>query len=49
MTAMEGGKPVNNEKLRILSQVVTGIGCPGTGVIMKYSLTIHRLSSAATI
>jgi len=48
-TAMTGGGPVNNDNLRVLSQVVTGIGFLGAGVIMKNGLTIHGLSSAATI
>mgnify|MGYP002622207954 CR=1 FL=1 len=43
------GTPVNNDNLRVLSQVVTGIGFLGAGVIMKNGLTIHGLSSAATI
>ncbi|MCR5821963.1 MAG: MgtC/SapB family protein, partial [Bacteroidales bacterium] len=49
MTAMASGGPVNNDSLRVLSQVVTGIGFLGAGVIMKDGLTIHGLSSAATI
>ncbi|MCR5822155.1 MAG: MgtC/SapB family protein [Bacteroidales bacterium] len=49
MTAMASGGPVNNDNLRVLSQVVTGIGFLGAGVIMKDGLTIHGLSSAATI
>ena len=49
MHAMAGGGPVNNDNLRVLSQVVTGIGFLGAGVIMKDGLTIHGLSSAATI
>ena len=40
---------MNNDNLRVLSQVVTGIGFLGAGVIMKDGLTIHGLSSAATI
>ena len=49
MTAMASGGPVNNDNLRVLSQVVTGIGFLGAGVIMKNGVTIHGLSSAATI
>ena len=49
MAAMSSGGPVNNDNLRVLSQVVTGIGFLGAGVIMKNGLTIHGLSSAATI
>lgn len=49
MEAMVSGGPVNNDNLRVLSQVVTGIGFLGAGVIMKDGLTIHGLSSAATI
>ena len=45
---MSGG-PVNNDNLRVLSQVVTGIGFLGAGVIMKDGFTIHGLNSAATI
>lgn len=49
MSARLGGGPVNNDNLRVLSQVVTGIGFLGAGVIMKDGLTIHGLTSAATI
>ncbi|MBP5540210.1 MAG: MgtC/SapB family protein [Bacteroidales bacterium] len=49
MHATATGGPVNNDNLRVLSQVVTGIGFLGAGVIMKDGLTIHGLSSAATI
>lgn len=49
MRAIAAGGPVNNDNLRVLSQVVTGIGFLGAGVIMKNGLTIHGLSSAATI
>ena len=49
MGAMSAGGPVNNDNLRVLSQVVTGIGFLGAGVIMKNGLTIHGLTSAATI
>ena len=49
MHAIASGGPVNNDNLRVLSQVVTGIGFLGAGVIMKNGLTIHGLNSAATI
>jgi putative Mg2+ transporter-C (MgtC) family protein len=49
MSAKLAGGPVNNDNPRVLSQVVTGIGFLGAGVIMKNGLTIHGLSSAATI
>ena len=49
MRAQLSGGPVNNDNLRVLSQVVTGIGFLGAGVIMKNGVTIHGLSSAATI
>ncbi|MBQ3780655.1 MAG: MgtC/SapB family protein [Bacteroidaceae bacterium] len=49
MRAIATGGPLNNDNLRVLSQVVTGIGFLGAGVIMKDGLTIHGLSSAATI
>ena len=49
MGAIAAGGPVNNDNLRVLSQVVTGIGFLGAGVIMKDGVTIHGLSSAATI
>lgn len=49
MRAMASGGPVNNDNLRVLSQVVTGIGFLGAGVIMKNGITIQGLSSAATI
>ena len=48
-TSIQNGGPVNNDNLRVLSQVVTGIGFLGAGVIMKDGLTIHGLNSAATI
>ena len=49
MAAQAAGGPVNNDNLRVLSQVVTGIGFLGAGVIMKNGVTIHGLTSAATI
>jgi len=48
-TAINSGGMVNNDNLRVLSQVVTGIGFLGAGVIMKDGFTIHGLNSAATI
>lgn len=47
--SMQSGGPINNDNLRVLSQVVTGVGFLGAGVIMKDGLTIHGLNSAATI
>ena len=47
--AIESGGMVNNDNLRVPSQVVTGVGFLGAGVIMKNGLSIHGLSSAATI
>lgn len=44
-----GSGPVNNDNLRVLSQVVTGIGFLGAGVILKDGANIRGLSSAATI
>lgn len=48
-SAVLSGGPVNNDNLRVLSQVVTGVGFLGAGVIMKDGFTIHGLNSAATI
>ena len=48
-TLVAVGACVNNDNLRVLSQVVTGIGFLGAGVIMKDGFTIHGLNSAATI
>ena len=47
--AVLSGGPVNNDNLRVLSQVVTGVGFLGAGVIMKDGFTIHGLNSAATV
>lgn len=47
--AIQSGGPVNNDNLRVLSQVVTGVGFLGAGVIMKDGFTIHGLNSAATV
>lgn len=48
-TAVQSGGPVNNDNLRVLSQVVCGIGFLGAGVIMKDGFTVHGLNSAATL
>ncbi|MBO4403179.1 MAG: MgtC/SapB family protein, partial [Bacteroidales bacterium] len=48
-TAIQSGGPVNNDNLRVLSQVVTGIGFVGAGVILKDGISIHGLNSAATL
>lgn len=47
--AMAAGEPANNDSLRVLSQVVTGVGFLGAGAIIKEGFTIHGLNSAATI
>ncbi len=39
----------NIDRLRVVSQVVTGIGFLGAGVIMRDGFTIHGLNTAATI
>ncbi|MBO4741395.1 MAG: MgtC/SapB family protein [Bacteroidales bacterium] len=39
----------NIDRLRVVSQIVTGIGFLGAGVIMKDGFTIHGLNTAATI
>lgn len=39
----------NTDRLRVVSQIVTGIGFLGAGVIMKDGFTIHGLNTAATI
>lgn len=49
MAATQAGGPVNNDNLRVLSQVVTGIGFLGAGVILKDGFNIHGLNSAATL
>lgn len=48
-SAVAAGGPVNNDNLRVLSQVVTGVGFLGAGAIIKDGFTIHGLNSAATI
>lgn len=47
--AMASGGPVNNDNLRVLAQIVTGIGFLGAGVILRDGFTIHGLNSAATL
>jgi len=49
LNSIAAGGPVNNDNLRVLSQIVTGIGFLGAGVIMKNGVNIYGLSSAATI
>lgn len=49
MHAMNTGGPVNNDNLRVLAQVVTGIGFLGAGVIIRDGFTVHGLNSAATV
>ena len=49
MAAVLSGGPVNNDNLSVLSQVVTGVGFLGAGVILKDGFTIHGLNSAATV
>lgn len=39
----------NMDRLRVVSQIVTGIGFLGAGVIMKDGFTIHGINTAATI
>lgn len=39
----------NIDRLRVVSQVVTGIGFLGAGVIMRDGFNIHGLNTAATI
>ena len=47
--AITSGGPVNNDNLRVLAQIVTGIGFLGAGVILRDGFTIHGLNSAATL
>lgn len=47
--AIAVGGPVNNDNLRVLAQIVTGIGFLGAGVILRDGFTIHGLNSAATL
>ena len=39
----------NMDRLRVVSQIVTGIGFLGAGVIMKDGFTIHGINTAATV
>lgn len=47
--AVTSGGLVNNDNLRVLAQIVTGIGFLGAGVILRDGFTIHGLNSAATL
>ncbi len=47
--AITAGGPVNNDNLRVLAQIVTGMGFLGAGVILRDGFTIHGLNSAATL
>ena len=47
--AVADGGLVNNDNLRVLAQIVTGIGFLGAGVILRDGFTIHGLNSAATL
>lgn len=47
--AIADGGPVNNDNLRVLAQIVTGMGFLGAGVILRDGFTIHGLNSAATL
>ena len=47
--SIANGGPVNNDNLRVLAQIVTGIGFLGAGVILRDGFTIHGLNSAATL
>ncbi len=47
--SIASGGLVNNDNLRVLSQIVTGIGFLGAGVILRDGFTIHGLNSAATL
>ncbi|KWW30954.1 MAG: putative Mg2+ transporter-C (MgtC) family protein [bacterium P3] len=47
--AVAAGGLVNNDNLRVLAQIVTGIGFLGAGVILRDGFTIHGLNSAATL
>ena len=47
--AVASGGMVNNDNLRVLAQIVTGIGFLGAGVILRDGFTIHGLNSAATL
>ena len=47
--AVAAGGPVNNDNLRVLAQIVTGMGFLGAGVILRDGFTIHGLNSATTL
>lgn len=47
--AVVSGGMINNDNLRVLAQIVTGIGFLGAGVIMRNGFTVHGLNSAATL
>ena len=47
--AVANGGMVNNDNLRVLAQIVTGMGFLGAGVILRDGFTIHGLNSAATL
>lgn len=47
--AIASGGLVNNDNLRVLAQIVTGIGFLGAGVILRNGFTVHGLNSAATL
>jgi putative Mg2+ transporter-C (MgtC) family protein len=46
---MYGHEQGNIDRLRVVSQIVTGIGFLGAGVIMRDGFNIHGLNTAATI
>lgn len=46
---MYGQEQGNIDRLRVVSQIVTGIGFLGAGVIMRDGFNIHGLNTAATI
>ena len=46
---MYGEEQGNIDRLRVVSQIVTGIGFLGAGVIMRDGFNIHGLNTAATI
>ena len=47
--AVANGGMVNNDNLRVLAQIVTGMGFLGAGVILRDGFTIHGPNSAATL
>ncbi len=44
-----GSIKLQNDNLRVLAQIVAGVGFLGAGAIIKDGFTIHGLNSAATI